>query len=154
MNDIRAISIRAPWAWLIVHGSKRIENRKQGFPSAFRGELLLHASVKRSQADRDAAIAFVESFDPDLAARIPLLEDLPRGGIVARCRLADVIHPVGAKRRGDAPYSHPLGRNVWYTGGVGLVLSDVRETPRVPCKGALGLWRPPADVIETLGAKP
>ena len=38
---IPALSIRQPWAWLIVNGHKDIENRD--WPTNFRGRLLVHA---------------------------------------------------------------------------------------------------------------
>lgn len=40
----------------------------------------------------------------------------------------------------------------WWMGGYALVLTDVEPTPLVSCRGALGLWTPPADVLAQLGA--
>lgn len=39
----------------------------------------------------------------------------------------------------------------WWMGGYALVLADVEPLPFVACKGALGLWTVPADVLEALG---
>jgi hypothetical protein len=38
-----SLSIRQPWAWLIVQGHKPIENRT--WPTTYRGPLLIHAGV-------------------------------------------------------------------------------------------------------------
>ncbi|MEI3544750.1 MAG: ASCH domain-containing protein [Alphaproteobacteria bacterium] len=38
------LSIRQPWAWLIVNGYKDIENRT--WPTHFRGKVLIHAGKK------------------------------------------------------------------------------------------------------------
>ncbi len=39
---MKALSIRQPWAWLILHGGKDIENRD--WATRFRGRVLIHAS--------------------------------------------------------------------------------------------------------------
>ncbi|HDU8694716.1 TPA: ASCH domain-containing protein, partial [Morganella morganii subsp. morganii] len=39
---MKAISIRQPWAWLIVNGHKDIENRS--WRTKYRGQVLVHAS--------------------------------------------------------------------------------------------------------------
>jgi hypothetical protein len=41
---MKALSIKQPWAWLIVSGHKDIENRN--CPTRFRGRLLVHAGKK------------------------------------------------------------------------------------------------------------
>lgn len=38
----------------------------------------------------------------------------------------------------------------WWMGGYALVLADIEPTPRLPCRGMLGLWTPPNDVHEQL----
>lgn len=43
----------------------------------------------------------------------------------------------------------------WWMGGFGLILDDVVAFDEpIPCRGALGLWRPPADVLAQLGERP
>ena len=44
---MRVISIQQPWAWAIVHGPKRVENRTWGTP--YRGPLLIHAGRSRER---------------------------------------------------------------------------------------------------------
>jgi hypothetical protein len=39
---MKALSIRQPWAWLILHAGKDIENRD--WPTRFRGRFLIHAA--------------------------------------------------------------------------------------------------------------
>src|SRR6266851_3268078 len=39
---MKAISVRAPWWWFILHGGKDIENRD--WPTKFRGTVYVHAS--------------------------------------------------------------------------------------------------------------
>lgn len=42
-TSIKALSIRQPWAWLILWAGKDIENRSRRFH--FRGRFLIHASA-------------------------------------------------------------------------------------------------------------
>lgn len=42
---IPALSIRQPWAWLIVNNHKPVENRS--WPTSFRGRFLVHAGKTR-----------------------------------------------------------------------------------------------------------
>ena len=42
MKTIKVLSVRQPWAWLIVSGYKNIENRS--WKTDYRGELFIHAS--------------------------------------------------------------------------------------------------------------
>jgi hypothetical protein len=39
--NVKALSIRQPWAWLIVAGYKDVENRK--WSTSFRGRIYIHA---------------------------------------------------------------------------------------------------------------
>jgi hypothetical protein len=41
---MKALSIRQPWAWLIVHGVKDVENRT--WRTNFRGRFLVHAGMR------------------------------------------------------------------------------------------------------------
>jgi len=46
---MKCISVRQPWAELIVRGIKDVENRV--WPTAYRGPLLIHAGLKSSASD-------------------------------------------------------------------------------------------------------
>lgn len=114
MTDIRALTIRQPWAALIAHGIKRVENRTWG--TAWRGTLLIHAA-KGADPYPDG-VPWVDGADV-------------RSAIVAVATLADVHVCDGA----CSPWAEP-GRHHW-------VLTDVRALAEpVPGRGALGLWRP------------
>jgi hypothetical protein len=81
MTDaMRVLSIRQPWAHLIVTGQKRIENRT--WTTDYRGPLLIHAG--RRWADEP-----VETIEKCFNVKIP--RDLSRGGIVGIGALVDVV---------------------------------------------------------------
>jgi hypothetical protein len=125
-----ALSVRQPWAWLIVHGFKGWENRQWGPQNPARRFLearlpftfSIHASgtMSRREYEEAARVAW------DQAIRIegPIL----LGGIVG------VATAVAWRDEEDA-----LDR---FSFGPGIVLRDARPLPFVRCKGSLGFFRP------------
>lgn len=117
---MKALSIRQPWAWLIVNGHKDIENRT--WATKFRGPLLIHASKGMTRDDYLAC----EIFCADIpGVKLPAFEDLQRGGIVGQAEMTDCV------RKSESP---------WFTGEVGFVMANARPRPFHPCKGALGFF--------------
>jgi hypothetical protein len=110
----KIISIRQPWATLIVRGIKDIENRS--WATRYRGPVLVHASLRRSS---HSLADIARQFGIDL----PQVE-LPLGGIVGTTNIIDCV---------DA---HP---SPWFEGKFGFVLDQSREFPFTPWKGSLGL---------------
>ncbi|WP_229215634.1 ASCH domain-containing protein [Duganella sp. CY15W] len=51
---MKALSIRQPWAWLIVNGYKDIENRS--WSTNVRGKVLVHASKGAPATHPDAGV--------------------------------------------------------------------------------------------------
>lgn len=49
---MKALTVRQPWAWAIIHGGKNVENRGAGFTKTYRGPLLIHASGAWSERGR------------------------------------------------------------------------------------------------------
>lgn len=147
---MRALTIRQPWAWAIVHAGKRIENRTRG--TSYRGPLLIHAAKGCTREEYEEAVYSMEV--TGLVRRVahatpgppvvPPLCDMLRGGVVAVAGLVDVLPPT----TGDGPR---VSR--WYIPGqYGLMLARVQPTLFAPCKGSLGLWTPdPAIVAAALG---
>jgi hypothetical protein len=124
---MKAISIRQPWAWAIVHGHKPVENRT--WQAAHRGPLLIHAGL---QFD-DEGLHAIQARFPAVAAMLPQRWDL--GGIVGT---ADVV---------DCVSTHA---SAWFTGPWGLVLHNARPLPFVPYRGVLGLFDVPDDAVPAL----
>lgn len=121
---MKALSIRQPWAWLIVHANKDIENRSWQTP--YRGEFLIHAAKGMTLDEYDDAVLFALEIDPSI--NVPSPSALERGGIVGVANLVDVLSPKGQR------YS-------WHMHGqFGFVLRNVQPLPFLPCKGALGFW--------------
>jgi hypothetical protein len=79
---MKALSVRQPWAWLLVAGIKPIENRTWFIN--YRGPLLIHAG---QAPDNTISIAEIEqTYDVEIdrhALRI--------GGVVGRVELVDIV---------------------------------------------------------------
>jgi hypothetical protein len=115
---MKALSIRQPWAWLIVNGFKDVENRT--WPTKFRGRICVQAGQKVVSQDFPAQLAHLQSIGIDL----PI--DLPRGAIVGEVTILDCI---------------TMSYSPWYCGPYGFLLSDpiAYERP-LPYRGRLGLF--------------
>lgn len=139
---MRALSIRQPWAYSIVHGTKRIENR--GWNTRYRGLFLIHAAkgLTRDELEGWADLIRAENMSwPGLRGRQWFESDFDRGGIVGIARLVHVI-------RAEAEVS--ADQRPWFFGPFGFVLDDVRPIePMIPCPGRLGFF-PIAAELEPL----
>lgn len=82
---MKALTIDALWAWAIIHGPKRVENRS--WRTSYRGPLAIHAGRDRS---RDAE-AF--EFLTQQGLEIPTGDDLERlrGRVLGTCVLVDCV---------------------------------------------------------------
>lgn len=124
---MKAISIRQPDAWLVVNGWKDIENR--AWKTQYRGVIAVHASGKAmTKGDREYLAAVCEV----LGIPVPDDSELPTGGIVG---LVEVVDCVTAHE------------SVWFDGPIGWVLGKYLPVKFIPCKGKLGLFDCPVDLI-------
>lgn len=132
---MKALSLIQPWAWLVIHGGKDIENRR--WNTKFRGRFLVHASKGMTATDYDAAVyAAHEVGGDDLFRRLPLPEQLERGGIIGSVELIAVVRPLTEQQQelGELRYA-------WhFPDQFGFVLKSPMALPFQPCKGALGFW--------------
>lgn len=136
----KAFSVRQPWAWAIVHGGKRIENRRSSSPwrKAIGQSLWIHASGSMTPGEYSEALGFMR--ESGLTIRVPRMTELELGGIVGRAKLVAVMSVESARyhlrRDGcDAELR-------WATGPFCLILREVEPVEFVRCRGALGLFRP------------
>lgn len=137
----KAISIRAPWWWFILHGGKDIENRD--WPTKFRGTVYIHASkwwrTDEVIADIEDMVEMKNRHGLKFSRTEPLV---PRtllnvgGHIVGKVDIVDCVS------KSDSP---------WFFGDFGFVLANpVAFANPVPCKGALSLFTVPDDVLAQL----
>jgi hypothetical protein len=114
---MKALTVRQPWAWAIVHAGKDIENRS--WRTHYRGPLLIHAAVSPHAL-----------WDMPRGVRKPEERDIHYGAIIGLVELVDVVE---------------RSRSKWFIGPVGWVVANPRPLRQpVPCKGGLSLWNVPA----------
>ncbi|MCT7372666.1 ASCH domain-containing protein [Mycolicibacterium llatzerense] len=161
MTTIRALTVQQPWAWAIVNGDKQTENRTQAW--AYRGPLLIHAGTRWSGRGGNSPLireAFTVTNHGYKGGNVPewlfnaaAAESIPGTAMGAIIGIVDLVaaHP-------DAGCCRPWGESSYTEHGgherrtiTHLVLENARALPEpIACRGALGLWKPPPDIVEQL----
>lgn len=133
----KALSIRAPWWHYVLHGGKDIENRT--WPTKYRGPVFIHASKWWSAGEVRATLLDISDAVPMPGRAVfdSRWHDA-RGCIVGRVDIIDCV----------ATSASP-----WFFGPHGFVLANpVAFAEPIPCKGALGFFTVPADVLAKIGS--
>lgn len=129
---MKALSLRQPWAWMVVHGGKGIENRR--WNTRFRGSFLIHAAKGMTREEYEDAVAFAREVDQQIV--VPPMGELARGGIIGSAVLHDVLEPCLLDPLFYRPCEHP-----WHMSGqYGFVLVDVQPLPFRALRGELGFF--------------
>lgn len=90
---MKCLTLHQPWAQLIIHGPKRIENRN--WPTDYRGPLLIHAG--KSRKSLASAGMGLGRYAREAIDRLPPENELPFGAIIGRVYLSDCV-PVSQVR--------------------------------------------------------
>lgn len=91
MRSMKALSLTQPWATLVAIGAKRIETRS--WYTAYRGRLAIHAAKGFPGWAND--ICGREPFRSTLARAGYAPDNLPRGCVIATCRLTSMKRVAG-----------------------------------------------------------
>ena len=126
---MKALSLKQPYAELILQGRKTIELRK--WNTKHRGVFLIHAS---KIPDKEAMKRFN-------------FTSLPTGAIVGKVTLVDVKH-YKSQQKHSQNNPHHLASNVW--GNHGFILENPQRINPVPCLGKLNFWTVPKNIEEQL----
>lgn len=122
---MKALTIDALWAWAIVAGVKRVENRT--WRTRHRGALAIHAARRTPPAREARAREHLEAMGVVC----------PRGAELDKLRgcLLGVVDVVGCVRPEALPTTRYVsGPHCW-------ILSNPRRLLRpIPCRGRQGLW--------------
>lgn len=138
---MRALSIRQPWAWLILRPDltgdaraawlnspdrKDIENRE--WATRYRGPVLIHAGKTMARSYYEDVADMIAYVAPGVVELLPAYEQLERGGVVGVATITDCVE-------------HSPSR--WFQGRYGFVLQDPRPLPFHACNGMLGFFDVP-----------
>ena len=133
---MKAISIKQPWASLIVHGIKDIENRTWMCPKKYIGHrVLIHASLKGANFWNSPVVGRVDEFLREISKSGTDWSNYPNGAIIGSVKIVDCVQ------------NHS---SVWAEKGVfNWVASDpiLFDVP-IPAKGKLSFWDYPNIVCE------
>jgi len=151
---MRAITVRQPWAWAIVHGGKDVENRTRNIAGAYRGPLAIHAGLAPFEQNNMASRALRAAHGSETPTTLHF------GAIIGVVDLVDVH----VSKRAHGP-SHE-GEPVCFDGATPtghlcstwaqadhyhLVLANPRPLASpIPWRGQLGLWRVPDELEQAI----
>ena len=153
MSELRALTVKQPWTWAILHG-KPVENRSWPSPH-WLTEVAIHAGA-RSGWDEDGEFsALVQAAwrkfaadPPPLNTVAPLSPDaihIDFSAIVAVAEGLSSHHSRDCGGRCSDWAVHGQWHWVW---------RKLRVLPRtVPCRGAQRLWRVPDDIESAVRAQ-
>lgn len=126
---MRALSVRAPWWWFILHGGKDIENRE--WFTHQRGLVYLHAGKTMPKEETKDELELASRISGLRASALPTVEQLAaaRGCLVGSVEVVDCV------RSSSSP---------WFFGTYGFVLRNpIAFKEPVPCKGSRGWFDVP-----------
>lgn len=125
---MKALSVRQPWAYAIIHSTKNIENR--GWPINYRGDILIHAAKTCTKK----AYFEAKEFCQDMGVVIPDLISLRRGQVIG---IVTII---------DCQFS-PVASGWAMPGQYHWKLENPREITPIPYIGQLGIFEVPDDLV-------
>ena len=121
---MKAISIKQPWAWAIIHAGKNVENRS--WPCKYRGPLLIHAG---KTFDRFGYAWMIENKGLLGISDMPSLgfpeTYFKRGGIIGQVDMVACVKKFASK---------------WFFGEYGFVFDNQKPLRFYPCRGHLGIF--------------
>lgn len=120
------ISVRQPWAFLIIYAGRDIENRD--WSTKHRGRTLIHAAKNMTRDEYEWAVWFCNNIRArhPFPCHLPPMQSLQRGGIIGSVEIVDCVS------KSQSP---------WFRGRYGFVLRDPQPLPFYPCRGQLGFFR-------------
>lgn len=127
---MKALTIKQPWASLIMLHGKNVENRS--WATSFRGHVAIHSSSKHSWDEFQSAAELLKERDCGVAPDWNKGKLSYLGAILGTAEIYDCV------QNSDSP---------WFFGPYGFLLRDVRVLKGpIYCKGKLGFW----DVEESI----
>jgi len=125
---MKALSIKQPWAGLVVSGIKDVENRK--WRCGYRGPLLIHAGKGWDQYG-------YEFLSNEMGVLVPRKSEHVFGAILGIVQMTDCVR------------GHP---SRWFFGPWGFVFEDARKFPTpIPWKGELKIFEVTIDQGKEVG---
>ncbi len=131
--EMKALSIRQPWGWLVCKGYKDIENREWKLPAwGFFPPQRIYVHVGKTMDVNVPALSVTEGWILERLTQEQRDEyhttPIHRGAIIGKVDIIDCVE------------KHP---SPWFVGRYGFVLANPFLYARpIPCKGKLGFFVP------------
>ncbi len=149
--DMKAVSIKQPWANMIASNLKRIETRK--WPTTYRGRILIVSSKKH---DVDALDYFTEVIDTtkmEIEAGVQIETGAAMRAVLIEKAIGDGKNPAGkALAVADLVDCRKMNRGDEcdalcgvYDGVFAWILKNIRKVEPVDVKGALRIYNCPLE---------
>ena len=119
---MKAISIKQPWAWAILHAGKDVENRN--WNTNFRGMVFIHVG----KVDDGCGREFIKGI-----SELNVPNNIKYGGIIGSVEIVDCVTQSDSK---------------WFFGKFGFVLRNPIELPFVPLRGQLGFFETGIEYVQ------
>jgi len=125
---VKALSLKQPWAFLLVYGYKDIENRT--WSTKFRGRVYIHASKTIDKPAfewiaKNIPLDIIQKFMP---GNLPDNRMFTTGAIIGEIDITDCVTSSDSQ---------------WFFGPYGFkVANPVAYDKPIPCKGMLGFFEP------------
>lgn len=119
-DTVKTLTIRQPWAWLIVNGHKDVENRS--WSTRYRGPLVIQSAARVGNRSEFSDLCF----DIEDETGLSLPADFTLGSTEGIVTLSDII---------------TNSRSIWaYEGDYHWILTNPIRLPNITLSGKLGLW--------------
>ena len=122
---MKCLSVQQPWAWAIIHGPKRIENRR--WLTRYRGPLLIHAGRSKLRIGDEG----------DSLPELPPYCTLPFGCLIGQVELVDCLplEQVNGQPFAEGPFC-------W-------ILASPKALPEpIPYRGHQQIFNVPDEVLQ------
>lgn len=144
---MKAITVRQPWAWAIMHGGKDVENRSRNIAGKYRGPVVIHAGKAYDEDDFPGFLNMLLH----LGKSRPAADEMHLGAAIG---VVDLIEVHDALTCQDAVPINDLESEWVVCSPWGefdqqhLVLANPHPFPEpIPYRGALGLWEFPDELV-------
>ena len=160
---MRALTIRQPWAWAVIHADKTVENRSRNIAGDYRGPVAIHAGLEIDEAGQHDPLIreawtgetrLTEDLDrPTFYHDVPWRKAFSYGRVIGVADLADVHYIDGHSERWDAQGEQNATCSPWAHHGPiwHLIFANPRPlTHPIQVRGQLGLWTLPDDIEQAV----
>jgi hypothetical protein len=133
-DEVKALSLRQPWAWLVAAGIKDVENRT--WSTKFSGRFYIHAGKSSDMKVQGLGDDWIrERLEAGELTRYWNAR-LDRGAIIGEATITDCRFRFGEENENLYSKWHEVG---FY----GFIIKDpILYDILIPCRGALGFFEP------------